>query len=183
VSPFEITSRAIEGGRVFVFWGELSRSSCQGLIEELIGPPGSFVVIDLSQLTRIDSSGLDAIARARHTMITDGGMLVVCRPRPDLRRALEIVGLDDWITDWDPYWWGPFISELIPDSVWARTIQPRGAGEENFFRLEAVGRCARSGTTTKITDPARKLPPAGKAGMQTSIRRWCDPIRGGPGSD
>lgn len=130
--PFDITSRAIEGGRVFVLWGGLGRSSCQGLTEELIGPPGSFLVIDLSQLTFVDSSVLDAIGRARQTMIIDGGMLVVCRPQPEVRRVLEIKGLDDWITDWDPYWWGPFISELIPDSVWARMIRPIGTGEGRY---------------------------------------------------
>jgi stage II sporulation protein AA (anti-sigma F factor antagonist) len=121
VDLFSVTSRDIRGGRVFLFCGELDLSSCQGLTEELVGSPRSLVVIDLSQLAFIDSSGLGAIHRARQRMIKDGGTLVLSRPQPNVHRVLQITGLDAWVTDWDPEWTEAPTAELLPDSVWNRT--------------------------------------------------------------
>lgn len=118
---FRVTSRDIRGGRVFHFFGELDLSSCQGLMEELVGSPRSLVVIDLSELAFIDSSGLGAIHRARLRMIKDGGSLVLCRPQANVYRVLQITGLDEWVTDWDPEWTEAPMAENLPDSVWSRT--------------------------------------------------------------
>lgn len=104
MDPFGVTSYDFEGGRIFALTGELDASTCRGLAEHLIGPPGSLVVIDLDQLSFIDSSGLGAIHAARRMAIKDGGTLVVCRPSPMVHRVLEITGLDTWIADWDPSW-------------------------------------------------------------------------------
>jgi stage II sporulation protein AA (anti-sigma F factor antagonist) len=120
VDLFSVTSRDFCGGRVFVLCGELDLSSCQGLTEELVGAPGSLVVIDLARLAFIDSSGLGAIHRARQRMEKDGGNLVLCRPQPNVKRVLEITSLDEWVTDWDPEW-DASIAELLHDSVWDRT--------------------------------------------------------------
>jgi stage II sporulation protein AA (anti-sigma F factor antagonist) len=120
VDLFSVTSRDFWGGRVFVLCGELDLSSCQGLTEELVGAPGSLVVIDLARLAFIDSSGLGAIHRARQRMEKDGGNLVLCRPQPNVKRVLEITSLDEWVTDWDPEW-DASIAELLHDSVWDRT--------------------------------------------------------------
>lgn len=106
VDPFSVTSREIRRGRVFVLKGELDASSCTGLAEQLVGPPGSLAVVDLSQLTFMDSSGLGAIHSARRTMIEDGGILVLTRPQPIVHRVLQITGLDEWVTDWDQEWSG-----------------------------------------------------------------------------
>ena len=94
----------IDGARIFALRGELDASTCGGLAERLVGPPGSLVVIDLSQLTFMDSSGLGAIHTARRVAIKDGGNLVVSRPSPIVLRVLEITGLDMWVTDWDQKW-------------------------------------------------------------------------------
>jgi anti-sigma B factor antagonist len=99
-----VTSYDIDGGRVFALSGELDASSCRGLAEYLIGPPGSLVVVDLYLLTFMDSSGLGAIHAARRMAIKDEGNLVVCRPTPMVYRVLEITGLDIWVTDWNPKW-------------------------------------------------------------------------------
>lgn len=114
---FSVTSREIRGGRVFVLSGELDLSSCQGLAEELVGSPGSLLVIDLAQLAFIDSSGLGALHRARQRMKKDGGSLVLSRPQSNVQQVLEITGLDGWITDWDPEWAYAPVAELLPDSV------------------------------------------------------------------
>jgi anti-anti-sigma factor len=104
VNPFGVTSHDFDGGRLFALRGELDASTCQGLAERLIGLPGSLVVVDLCQLTFIDSSGVGAIHAARQMAISDGGTLVVSRPTPIVHRVLEITGLDVWIVDWDPAW-------------------------------------------------------------------------------
>jgi anti-anti-sigma factor len=104
VDPFGIAVHNIDGGRLVALRGELDASTCRGLFEQLLGPPGSLVVIDLCQLTFIDSSGLGVIHSARRTAITGGGDLVVCRPSAMVYRVLEITGLDIWVTDWDPAW-------------------------------------------------------------------------------
>jgi anti-anti-sigma factor len=99
-----VASYAFDGGRVVTLRGELDVSSKEGLAEQLIGPPGSLVVLDLCQLTFIDSSGLGAIHAARRTAIEGGGNLLVSRPNPTVSRVLEITGLDTWVTDWEPEW-------------------------------------------------------------------------------
>jgi anti-anti-sigma factor len=104
VDLFGVTSYDIEGCRVFALSGELDASTCRGLAERLIGPPGSLVVVDLRQLTFMDSSGIGAIHTARRMAIKDGGNLVVSRPSPIVHRVLEVTGLDMWITDWDQKW-------------------------------------------------------------------------------
>jgi anti-anti-sigma factor len=104
VELFGVTSYDFDGGRVFALRGELDASTCRGLAERLIGPPGSLVVVDLCHLTFMDSSGLGTIHTARRMAIKDGGSLVVSRPSPIVSRVFEITGLDMWVTDWDQKW-------------------------------------------------------------------------------
>jgi anti-anti-sigma factor len=104
VEPFSVTSHDFDGGRVFALTGELDASTCRGLCEHLIGPPGSLIVVDLCDLSFMDSSGLGAIHAARRVALDQGGTLVVCRPNPMVSRVLEITGLDTWVKDWDPGW-------------------------------------------------------------------------------
>jgi anti-sigma B factor antagonist len=52
------------------------------------------VVLDLSQVTFIDSSGLRALARARAAADQAKTSLRLERPSPPVARALDLVGLD-----------------------------------------------------------------------------------------
>ena len=99
-----VSTYAIQGGRIVALRGELDACTCRGLAERLIGPPGSLVVVDLCELTFMDSSGLAVIHAARRAAKEDGGNLVVCRPSPMVYRVLEITGLDIWVRDWNPEW-------------------------------------------------------------------------------
>lgn len=101
---FRAESYDFDQGRVVVLCGELDVSTCPALSEHLAAPPRPFLVLDLSGLTFIDSSGLGAIHSARQRSIHDGGTLVVARPTPIVRRVFEITGLDSWITEWDVSW-------------------------------------------------------------------------------
>ena len=73
--------------------------------EALVEVAGSTVVVDLSDLTFMDSTGIGAVVVARNRVLSKGrGQLVVTRPTAIVRRALEIVGFDAWIVDWSPDW-------------------------------------------------------------------------------
>jgi anti-anti-sigma factor len=104
VDEFEVISSEFDGGRIFALRGELDIASCGELAERLTGAPGSLLVVDLCELTFLDSSGLGAIHAARRAAIENGGNLVVCRPTPMVHRVLEITGFDIWVTDWDARW-------------------------------------------------------------------------------
>jgi anti-sigma B factor antagonist len=104
VEVFAIDSYDFDGGRVIAPRGELDASTCPVLAEHLRGPSGSLIVVDLVELTFLDSSGLGLLHDARRKAIDEGGNLVVCNPDPAVRRVMEITGLDTWITDWDASW-------------------------------------------------------------------------------
>jgi anti-anti-sigma factor len=104
VVPFVVDSHDFDGGRVIALRGELDACTRRGLVEQLSGPPGSLIVIDLAELTFVDSSGLGLLCEARRKAIEDGGTLVLSNPVPMVERVLEITGLDTWIAAWDPAW-------------------------------------------------------------------------------
>ena len=129
VDPFGVRSYDVDGGRVFSLRGELDASTCGVFAEHVIAAPGSLIVIDLRELSFMDSSGLGAIHSARRRALKEGGTLVVCRPSPMVARVLEITGLDTWITDWDPKWAGPSAKRLGKQGVLGPGKSgPQGAG-------------------------------------------------------
>ena len=75
--------------------GELDVASSQGLSEELIGlidGGTTELVIDLTALAFIDSTGLSAILQANKKL--DGkGQMVLREPTPLVRQVLEVTGL------------------------------------------------------------------------------------------
>jgi len=106
VSPeLRITSRDLPGMHIVSLHGELDMASAPRLADALVEIAGSTVVVDLSGLTFMDSTGISALVVARNRVLTEGqGELVVTRPAGMVRRALEIVGLGDWIVEWSPDW-------------------------------------------------------------------------------
>lgn len=84
--------------------GELDLATSEGLEDWLVEVSGSLVVIDLSQLTFMDSSGIATLVKARSKIEEAGSELRLTRPVPNVERVLEIVGLGDWVDDWDPAW-------------------------------------------------------------------------------
>ncbi len=51
------------------------------------------VVLDMADVSFIDSVGLAAVVAARKRLGADGCTLSVCRPSPHVRKLLEITGL------------------------------------------------------------------------------------------
>lgn len=105
---FSITTRNLPdlpGVHIVALHGELDIASADGLADALVEAAGSAVVVDLSGLTFMDSSGIAALVFARSRILAKGlGEFVVTRPREIVRKTLEIVGLDAWIVEWSPEW-------------------------------------------------------------------------------
>jgi anti-anti-sigma factor len=97
--------------------GELDMATAEGLSDWLVAIAGSPVVVDLSGLTFMDSTGITALVMARKTMTEDGNELILSRPPPMVERVLQITGLSGWLTDWDPRWESPSAGHEAPSKV------------------------------------------------------------------
>jgi anti-sigma B factor antagonist len=76
--------------------GEIDLTTAQeltGPIDEAISARRHVVVVDLSEVTFMDSSGLTALVRCSRHADARGSTLVVRDPQPAVRRVLEISGL------------------------------------------------------------------------------------------
>lgn len=85
---------------VIALSGELDPHTAPLLQREIDGvlTEGTDLVLDLSQLGFVDSSGLRVLISAQHQLADHGGTLVLRSPSETVRRLLEITGLVDHIT-------------------------------------------------------------------------------------
>ena len=67
-------------------------------IDGVLGNGGTDLVLDLSQLGFVDSSGLRVLIAAQHQLGDLGGTLALRAPSETVRRLLEITGLIDHVT-------------------------------------------------------------------------------------
>ncbi len=101
--PFEATAARLDDGlRVIAVRGELDLSTAADLeapLEEAIASGDASVLIDLSDCEFIDSTGIALIVRAWQRLDRgaegDGnGRVVICSGNDQVRRVLEITGLE-----------------------------------------------------------------------------------------
>ena len=69
---FSITARNLPGVHIVTLHGELDIASADGLADALVEVAGSTVVVDLSGLTFMDSSGIGALVVARNRVLSEG---------------------------------------------------------------------------------------------------------------
>ncbi len=102
-APFEATAARLDDGvRVIAVRGELDLSTASDLeepLEEAIASGDASVLIDLGECEFIDSTGIALIVRAwqRLDRAADGegqGRVVICSDNEQVRRVLEITGLE-----------------------------------------------------------------------------------------
>ena len=82
------------------------------------------VVVDLSRVTGIDSSGLGVLVDAIHRVCDRGGSLVLCSPTSNVRRVLELVGV-------------PRVVEIVDSVADARALLAARSGRPGARRPEA----------------------------------------------
>lgn len=101
-APFEAAADKLDGVHVISVRGELDLSTAPELeppLEEAIATGDAAVLIDLSECEFIDSTGIALIVRAwqRLDRSADGegsGKVVICSNNDQVRRVLEITGLE-----------------------------------------------------------------------------------------
>jgi anti-sigma B factor antagonist len=99
-APFEVKVRELESGvRTIAVRGELDLSTApqlEGPLDETLDGDEGSVLIDLSQCEFIDSTGIALIVRAWQRLESgeNGRLLVLCSQNDQVRRVLEITGLE-----------------------------------------------------------------------------------------
>ncbi|RZU23874.1 STAS domain-containing protein [Streptomyces sp. BK239] len=63
-------------------------------LEATDGWGGGRMVVDLSEVTFMDSTGVNVLVTAHHAALAGGGRLRLAVPRGPVLRVLELVGLD-----------------------------------------------------------------------------------------
>jgi anti-anti-sigma factor len=78
--------------------GDLDMAAAAEAYKRLLGlklRPGMQLVLDLSRVTFMDSTGIRLILQAREHALRHAATLVVVRGAEPVMRVLELVGLDD----------------------------------------------------------------------------------------
>ncbi len=102
-APFRVEVEELEGGVCsFTLNGELDHATApelRGPLEAALEAGTRAVLIDLSECSFIDSTGLSVIVHAHSRFVDangngDDGQLEICCPDAQVRRLLEITGID-----------------------------------------------------------------------------------------
>ena len=77
--------------------GEVDLSTAGGLAEaglDALAAGATVVIVDLSGVTFLDSTGLAALVTINNRARNDGAALIIARPRVRVRHLFQITGLD-----------------------------------------------------------------------------------------
>ncbi|MER7661672.1 MULTISPECIES: STAS domain-containing protein [unclassified Streptomyces] len=98
MSELSVTTRTVPTGPVVELAGELDHdtaSEVRALLSGLALPPGGQLVVDLTDLTFCDSSGITVLLAARnHVLAAQAGIALSAVP-DRVRRIFRILGLDE----------------------------------------------------------------------------------------
>ena len=105
-APFEVETQEIEGGvTAMTIRGELDMNTAPDLersLDAASAQESPAILIDLSECEFIDSTGVALIIRAWQKVDRDGGdgngRLVLCCPNSQVRRLLDITGVESSIS-------------------------------------------------------------------------------------
>lgn len=92
----ELDSHVVAAQARVVVRGDVDMASApqlRRLLDELIDAGATEVVVDCRELDFLDSSGIGALVAAR-TRLGDGGALAIEHARPNVRKVLEVTGVD-----------------------------------------------------------------------------------------
>jgi anti-anti-sigma factor len=75
--------------------GEVDLATSAQLRECLTGLDGT-VVVDLTEVGFLDSSGLNALIGSKNHLTTAGGTLLLRGAQPQVRHVFDVMGMADW---------------------------------------------------------------------------------------
>jgi anti-sigma B factor antagonist len=92
-------------GVVLTLCGELDLASAPSLekrLHEVIAEGPHRLLLDLNELSFVDSAGVTVLIRAKKEAESKGCQLVLQRPTAQLHRVFALVGLVDWLAFGEP---------------------------------------------------------------------------------
>lgn len=98
---FDLESRVEDERAVVTVRGDFDLQVAERVVAELAKveeAAPALLVIDLSGLSFMDSSGMGVIAAAQARAVEAGRRIVLVRPPYTVRRAFELSGFDDVVT-------------------------------------------------------------------------------------
>jgi anti-sigma B factor antagonist len=100
-AEFEVTGSEQPGVPVLRVRGEIDVASApefQTSLSDLVGQGSEIVIVDLSEVSFIDSTGLGVLVGAEKEMRDMSHSLRLVVPQPQIMRLLELTGLDEVFT-------------------------------------------------------------------------------------
>jgi anti-sigma B factor antagonist len=95
--PFSVRSESRDGLSTLSVVGELDQGTApelRGVLAEALGRQPASVLVDLSDCNFIDSTGLSVLVEAKRRLAEEARWFGVCCPDADVRRLLELTGID-----------------------------------------------------------------------------------------
>jgi stage II sporulation protein AA (anti-sigma F factor antagonist) len=91
-----VVSAATDGIHVLTLAGEIDHDTGQALRQALdtSGTPRPRIVVDLSRVTFMDSTGINIFIAAHRTLTAADGWIRLAAPTEAVMRTLQIVGVD-----------------------------------------------------------------------------------------
>ena len=99
--PLELRTQLIDGTALVTVVGEIDAATSEELasvLENAIETDISRLVLDVSSVEFIDSSGLRALVQANRAIIERDGTFALRGPNETFRRLLDVTGLDEVFT-------------------------------------------------------------------------------------
>jgi anti-sigma B factor antagonist len=97
-APAEFSVASEGSTTVVLARGELDLA-VKDTLSRVLQPLQGRVIVDLSDVTFMDSSAIGVLVGAARRLATSGGVLRLRAPHETPRTALEVTGLGDWIDD------------------------------------------------------------------------------------
>jgi anti-anti-sigma factor len=129
--------------------GELDNAACAELLErfEQVAPAAGELVLDLSEVSFIDSAGMRAIIVIEHRVAERNTSLAISPPAPEVTKLLQVTGIADRVA------LTPRVDEAPPGSPFIERIEldlPRNPSAPGLARAEV-----RALLTGRISDSDR----------------------------
>ncbi len=94
IEPFQSWRRRRREAEFISLCGEIDAATAPRVAEQLTRLPESRVIVDMSRVTFVDSSGLNALVAASRRIDHHHGVLIIRGVPPHLLRLLEISGVE-----------------------------------------------------------------------------------------